>query len=57
MFIRIVAPHFVAGIEPGVHAAPIIQYMLHWPLDRIMGYCRYKHWRVEITDDTTRTDA
>lgn len=31
--IRIVAPHFVAGLEASdrvVRAAPILRYMIHW---------------------------
>lgn len=45
--LRIVAPHFVAGIVRGGQCAPIIKYMKGWTLDRIEEYCRRKGWAVE----------
>jgi hypothetical protein len=49
--IRIVAPHFVAGvvfneIERGtvVQAAPIVRYMLGWNAARVKSYCKQKRW-------------
>lgn len=48
--LRIVAPHFVAGIVRGGDAAPIIRYMkgktLHW----ILSYCARKGWSVEVME-------
>ena len=46
-FFRIVAPHFVAGIEPGWRAAPILRYMVRWMPEKIIEYCRRKGWQVE----------
>jgi hypothetical protein len=49
--IRIVAPHFVAGLEAEhgrvVRAAPILRYMLGWEGARVAGYCRSKRWTWE----------
>jgi hypothetical protein len=44
--LRITAPHFVAGIEPGKVCAPIIRYMLPWSEKRIRQFCAMKGWRV-----------
>jgi hypothetical protein len=44
--LRIVAPHFVAGIV-GDTCAPIVRYMATWSEDRIRRYCRSKGWIVE----------
>lgn len=51
--IRIVAHHFVAGIEPGRLAAPIIRYMTSWSVERIYAYCRRKGWSVENLETET----
>lgn len=45
--LRIVAPHFVAGIEPGGRCAPILAYMRTWSLSRIRMYCARRGWTVE----------
>jgi len=47
MMIRIVAPHFVAGVVVGERAAPIIRYMTQWTAEQIELYCRSKRWRCE----------
>lgn len=52
MLLRIVAPHFVAGLVLNVRAAPIIKYMLYWELNKIQQYCKHKKWTVEILDET-----
>lgn len=54
--VRIVAPHFVAGLEI-LHdvynvpycakAAPIIKYMRGKTLDWITAYCQRKNWHLE----------
>ena len=58
MLIRIVAPHFVAGIEAYIVArgvynqddvydnkcAPIVKYMKFWSPFRIKKYCTKKNW-------------
>lgn len=49
--IRIVAPHFVAGLVIGGPCAPIIRYMQGWSVDRIKAYCASKRWTVEFTPD------
>jgi len=54
MFIQIVAPHFVAGIDiegKERRVAPIIKYMKDWPIEKILGYCRKKNWEVYVDDD------
>lgn len=52
MLLRIVAPHFVAGIDVYArgkrNAAPIIAYMTDWPEHRIRAYCARRGWKVEI---------
>ena len=45
--IRIVAPHFVAGIEPYGRFAPILHYMKNWSPEEIMKYCGKKGWGYE----------
>lgn len=46
--IRIVAPHFVAGVIARggviVEAAPIVRYMLGWDGRRFAAYCRRQQW-------------
>lgn len=44
---RIVAPHFVAGVVVGEVAAPIVNYMRAWSPERIEGYCQKKGWSCE----------
>ena len=48
MLIRIVAPHFVAGIDYPMRCAPIVKYMKGWSLNRIFDYCRSKGWKASI---------
>lgn len=48
MMVRIVAPHFVAGIVRGGLVAPIIRYMKGWTLAQIKAYCERKGWAVEV---------
>lgn len=48
MLLRIVAPHFVAGIVRGGDVAPIIAYMKGWTLRQIRAYCAKRGWSVEI---------
>ena len=46
---RIVARHFVAGIEighPRHRCAPIVHYMADWTPDAIVAYCRRKGWTI-----------
>ncbi len=51
--IRITASHFVAGIVlDNIHLrvvkpAPILNYMLHWKLGKILNYCKSKGWKCE----------
>jgi len=48
---RIVAPHFVAGIDVVddhvVFSAPILRYMIGWHVDRVWNYCIIKGWDLE----------
>jgi hypothetical protein len=46
--LRIVAPHFVAGITRGGPVAPIIRYMRGWTYRRIKAYCDERGWSVEV---------
>ena len=48
--LRIVAPHFVAGVVPGERAAPIVHYMAAWSVWRIAEYCTARRWQVEIVE-------
>ena len=47
---QIRASHFTAGFtydHGGVAvAAPIISYMVGWPIKRVDDYCRSKKWRL-----------
>lgn len=49
--VRIVAPHFVAGIELSgefcISAAPILHYMVGWSIIDIVKYCNMKQWYFE----------
>lgn len=49
--IRIVAPHFVAGVVVvgGVvtACAPIVKYMRGWAADRVHSYAKSKGWKTE----------
>ena len=45
--IRVVSPHFVAGVVPGDRAAPVIGYMVRWSPERIAAYCRARGWTCE----------
>jgi hypothetical protein len=52
-FCRIVAPHFVAGIDlqDGVvtKAAPIVRYMLGWGAESVQRYLDEHEWRGDWT--------
>lgn len=28
--------------------APIIKYMKHWEIDKIVSYCKKKGWKIDI---------
>lgn len=45
--LRIIAPHFVAGIEPMGRYAPILAYMCKWHEARIINYCAEMRWIVQ----------
>lgn len=51
VLIKIASKHFVAGVtcidKLCVEAAPIVKYMLGWPMVRVISYCNYKGWRLE----------
>ena len=51
-FLRIVAPHFVAGLEFGERGMvkrcpPIVKYMRGWPQSQVQSYCHKKGWKWE----------
>lgn len=58
---QITAPHFVAGLvfQGGVVkvAAPIIRYMVGWPLGRTEAYCYQKRWRMRLAYPEDCADA
>ncbi len=48
--IRIVSPHFVAGLEATdrvIRAAPVIRYMVGWTGKQVASYCKSKGWTWE----------
>ncbi len=53
---RIVAPHFVAGIEVDAEthrvcrAAPIVAYMRGWCATTVADYCARKRWTIARVD-------
>lgn len=48
MFIRIIAPHFVASYDMDTgNIAPIIKYMKGWSYIKILNYCNSKNWQLE----------
>lgn len=51
LLLRILAPHFVAGVElfegRAVRSAPILRYMMGWTLQSIRDYCKRKQWTLE----------
>jgi hypothetical protein len=51
VMLRVVAPHFTAGVVVGGEAAPIIKYMKGWSEQRIREYCFWKGWEVEKVED------
>ena len=54
ILVRIVAPHFVAGLETnGVvrRAAPILHYMVGWPDDRVRAYVKEQAWKTSVVAD------
>ena len=50
MLIRIVAPHFVAGIIWPTRFAPILKYMRFWTVAGIETYCKRKGWQFTKID-------
>jgi hypothetical protein len=52
VLIRVVAPHFVAGVVARgrivIEAAPILRYMLGWDGRHFADYCRHKGWKYEV---------
>lgn len=52
MVLRITSPYFVAGItvDGGLveRAAPILKYMLGWPMHRVQTYCESRYWKCEV---------
>lgn len=45
--VRIVAPHFVAGVVLGQRCAPVVHYMRFWRYEKIARYCQGKRWACE----------
>ena len=57
--LRIVAPHFVAGVilwdDKAVQVAPIVSYMRGWTLARATTYCERKGWGCSTVAQVERT--
>lgn len=54
MMIRIVAPHFVAGVvlaDQVERAAPIVKYMIGWNAGKVRNYARSKGWQTQILEE------
>ena len=54
MMIRIVAPHFVAGVvltDRVIRTAPIVKYMIGWEPGRVRTYARSKGWQTQILEE------
>jgi ABC-type phosphate transport system permease subunit len=62
MLVRVVAPHFVAGLvlSNGVvtgESAPILRYMTGWPRERASAYIRSKGWTANVIRCPNGKDA
>lgn len=61
ILVRIVAPHFCAGIilRAGVciGAAPILKWALGQSAPQLEAYCRRKRWTWEPWEDSEHTSA
>lgn len=61
--VRIVAPHFCAGIEVSQDSrlvkrtAPILSYMRNWDADAVQAYCRSKNWHWSVCKEKPATPA
>lgn len=56
MFLRIEAPHFVAGYDmDSGEVAPIIKYMKGWTFIEVLAYCKKKHWKLYAEKARTST--
>lgn len=55
-WLRIVAPHFTAGIkyrgQKCVDGAPILHYVMHMTRTEFLRYCERKKWTVEELEST-----
>ena len=54
ILVRIVAPHFVAGLETNSavrRAASILHYMVGWPDDRVRAYVKEQAWKTSVVAD------
>lgn len=56
-YVRITAPHFVAGVETRISqagfvivckCAPILKYMDGWPMHKVVQYCKRKKWECQV---------
>jgi hypothetical protein len=59
-FVRVVAPHFVAGLDIGVNgrcieAAPILAWAIGKTEDELRAYFRRKGWTASIIKPQTHT--
>lgn len=58
ILVRIVAPHFVAGLivldDRAIRVAPILHYMLGWPRHQIRAYVAKRGWHANILHNSTK---
>lgn len=50
------APHYVAGLIYKERAAPIIQYMIDWDIEKIRAYCAKKNWKVMTLEEALENE-
>ena len=52
--LRITAPHFCAAVRLAadrdcvVETAPILKYMMGWPVHEIAAHCQRKRWTLDL---------
>lgn len=62
LLVRVVAPHFVAGVlydegaDRVAEAAPILSYAVGWNRARLRTYVERKGWRASIVPDAVMCD-
>jgi len=59
--VRVVGPNFIAGavVREGrvVRAAPILGYVIGWPVERVIALARRRGWTIERDEPPADADA